>query len=56
MCNEKKVTEETEEMTKLGVKCQGDHNNMKEEMIKTGSTSCECPYCGMKLKNTSQDK
>lgn len=42
--------EETKEMTKLGVECQGNHENMKKEMEKTGSSEKKCPYCGKEIK------
>ena len=51
MCEEKSQ-EETKEMTKLGVECQGDHEKLKGEMEKTGSEECECPYCGKKIKKS----
>jgi len=38
-----------EEMAKLGVECQGNHDNITSEMEKTGDRAKKCPHCGKTL-------
>lgn len=50
------MQEEQEEMTKVGVECNGSHEDLIGEMEKTGSDSKTCPHCGMVIKKPEEAK
>ena len=52
----------SEEMTKLGVECQGNHAQLKEDMEKRAATmpegnvaATECKHCGKMIEGKKKE-